>query len=147
MYSMNPSYYELGSCSSNSVKFHLEGGGGGGVVSSNSTNMANSMSMVRWSSLRSTAEEEEKGVGGGGSKKKSHSEAESRRRKRINGHLATLRTLLPNTIKVIVLVLLVTMEVANLADQQKNITTCCQARQMNSSYVTVRRRETRPRGQ
>lgn len=31
---------------------------------------------------------------------KSHSEAERRRRKRINGHLATLRNLLPKTIKV-----------------------------------------------
>ncbi|KAK9112850.1 hypothetical protein Scep_020369 [Stephania cephalantha] len=30
---------------------------------------------------------------------KSHSEAERRRRERINAHLATLRTLLPNTIK------------------------------------------------
>ncbi|KAL5714267.1 hypothetical protein ACHQM5_016251 [Ranunculus cassubicifolius] len=30
---------------------------------------------------------------------KSHSEAEKRRRERINGHLQTLRTLLPNTIK------------------------------------------------
>lgn len=31
---------------------------------------------------------------------KSHSEAERRRRQRINGHLATLRTLLPDAIKV-----------------------------------------------
>lgn len=82
MYSI-PSYYELGSCSSSGNFLQ-------GVVLSSSrtttTNMGNSSC--------STAEKKAEAAS------KNHSEAERRRRKRINTHLATLRTLLPKTIKV-----------------------------------------------
>ncbi|KAF8404700.1 hypothetical protein HHK36_009588 [Tetracentron sinense] len=77
-----PSYYgSLGSCSN----------WDGYIQGVSSTEMMNGGGST--SSSRSTAEA--KAVAAC----KSHSEAERRRRERINGHLATLRTLLPNTTK------------------------------------------------
>ncbi|XP_058179613.1 transcription factor bHLH30-like [Rhododendron vialii] len=81
MYSI-PSYYELGSCSSSGNFLQ------GVVLSSSRTATTN-----KGNSSCSTAEKKAETAS------KNHSEAERRRRKRINTHLATLRTLLPKTIK------------------------------------------------
>ncbi|KAL1569683.1 transcription factor bHLH30-like [Salvia divinorum] len=70
-----PSFYELGSCSDTYDVV--------GMLSSPNPNL----------SPRSMAEA--KAVAAG----ISHKEAERRRRKRINGHIATLKSILPNTIK------------------------------------------------
>ncbi|PIA56325.1 hypothetical protein AQUCO_00700571v1 [Aquilegia coerulea] len=79
------SYYGLGSCSSK------DGYSSHNISSMDMINGKSSSTIISNSS--STAEK--KAI----SASKSHSEAEKRRRDRINGHLRTLRTLLPNTIK------------------------------------------------
>ncbi|KAF5207048.1 Transcription factor bhlh [Thalictrum thalictroides] len=80
------SYYGLGSCSSRDG------------YSSHSHSLLGSMDMVNGGGstiISNSSTAEKKAI----SASKSHSEAEKRRRERINGHLRTLRTLLPNTIK------------------------------------------------
>ncbi|KAM3280910.1 transcription factor bHLH30 [Capsicum chacoense] len=90
-----PSFYELGvnTCSDSYNNFLHE------FINSSSSdqmfNNNNNINYVESSSVSPRSMAEAKAIAAN----KSHSEAERRRRKRINGHLATLRTLLPNTIK------------------------------------------------
>ncbi|KAF8370105.1 hypothetical protein HHK36_031860 [Tetracentron sinense] len=101
-----PSYYgSLGSCSN----------WDGYIQGVSSTEMMNGGGST--SSSRSTAEA--KAVAAC----KSHSEAERRRRERINGHLATLRTLLPNTTKALrsVGVRIVKAEMATIGGRTKSV--------------------------
>ena len=96
------SYYEVGNSSNNNIHSNntnfLQR-----PVNENSSNKSllesNSMTvppLMIWSSSKAAISPEAKALAAC----KSHKEAERRRRKRINTHLATLRTLLPNLIKV-----------------------------------------------
>lgn len=78
-----PSYYEVGGCSE-SYNFLQEILSSRGKLNIDNSKV-NTISMAEAKAVAAN---------------KSHSEAERRRRKRINGHLATLRNLLPKTIKV-----------------------------------------------